>query len=140
MASREALRTMHAIKASDLAGAFNEAMQRTVIGPGEYVPELTAPEGQSTAGGKQAMQHLRLVPRLAGFPTLVVGNANHAEGKAELRSYEHLDVVHRQRYKRPVALDRAGYEQFLPIARGLLEALRLVTTIAGPPAHAVVDD
>jgi len=131
---RQALQTFHAMQASDLANAFNDALQKTVIAPGEYRVELTAPEGPSTAGGVQAMQHLRLVPRLAGFPTLVVGHANHAEGKAELRSYEHLAAVHRQRFKRPIALDRAAYEAFLQLARNLFEALRLETAIAGPPA------
>lgn len=131
---REALQTFHAIKASDLASAFNDAMKRMVIAPGDYVPELTAPEGPSTGGGVQAMQRLRLVPRLAGFPTLVVGHANHAEGKAELRSFEHLAAMHRQRYKRPLALDRTAYEAFLPLAQNFLEALRLQTTVTGPSA------
>jgi len=130
---RQALQTFHAIQASDLASAFNDAMKRTALAPGEYVPELTAPEGPSTGGGVQAMQHLRLVPRMAGFPTLVVGHANHAEGKAELRSYEHLAAIHAHRYKRPLALDREAYDQFLPLAQGFLEALRLETSIAGPP-------
>ena len=34
---------------------------------------------------------LRLVPGQAGPPTLVVGHANHAEGKAELRNFAYLE-------------------------------------------------
>jgi hypothetical protein len=132
--ARHALQTSHAIKASDLAESFNDAMRKMAIAPGDYVPELTTPEGPSTAGGKQAMQHLRLAPRHAGFPILVAGRANHAKGNAELRSYEYLAAIHRQRYRRPLALDRTGYEQFLAVAKSFFEALRLETSIAGPPA------
>ncbi len=117
----------------DLAAAFNDALKRVRIGPGDYSAELTAPEGPSTAGGVQAMQHLRLVPGQAGLPTLVVGHANHAEEKAELRTYEHLDAVHRQRFRRPLAIDRGQYEDFLRLTKQLLGVLHLKTSIVGPP-------
>jgi hypothetical protein len=139
-AARHALQTFHALKASDMADAFNEAMRRMVIAPGEFVPELTAPTGPSTAGGVQAMQHLRLVPRLPGFPTIIAGQANHAQGTAELRSYEHVAAIHRQRYRRPIGLDKTGYEQFLAVAKSFLEALRLETSIAGPPADSPIEE
>jgi hypothetical protein len=131
--ARAALQTFHTIQASDLAAAFNDALKRVRIGPGEYSAELTAPEGPSTAGGVQAMQHLRLVPRQPGLPTLVVGHANHAEEKAELRTYEHLDAVHRQRFRRPLAIDRGQYEDFLRLTKQLLDVLHLKTSIVGPP-------
>jgi hypothetical protein len=77
---------------------------------------------------------MRLVPRLAGHPTLLIGHANQADKKAELRNYDHLDAVHRQRLKRPLALDRAQYDDFVTLAKGLLEALHFRTVIVGPPA------
>jgi hypothetical protein len=129
---RAALQTYHAIQASDLAAAFNEALKRVLIVPGDYVVELTAPEGPSTGGGIQAMQHIRIVPRQPGHPTLVVGHANHAEGTAELRTYEHLDAVYRQRFKRALAIDRKQYEDFVLLAKQILETLHLKTTLAGP--------
>jgi hypothetical protein len=132
--SRASLQTFHALQASDLAAAMNDAMKKVRIGPGDYAPELTAPEGQSTAGGVQAMQHLRLVPGQTGQPTLVMGHANHAAGKAELRTYEHLDAIHRRRFKRPLGLDRARYEECLTLAQHVLDGLHLETSIAGPPA------
>jgi hypothetical protein len=131
--ARAALQTFHTIQASDLAATFNDALKRVRIAPGDYSAELTAPEGPSTAGGVQAMQHLRLVPREPGLPTLVVGHANHAEEKAELRTYEHLDAVHRQRFKKPLDLDRTQYDDFLRLAKQLLDVLHLRTTIVGPP-------
>jgi hypothetical protein len=132
---RAALQTYHAIQASDLATAFNDALKKMRIGPGDYGIELTAPEGPSTAGGVQALQHVRLVPREMGLPTLVVGHANHPEGRAELRTYEHVEAIHLQRFRRPLALDRAQYEQVLAMAKQMLDVLRLETVIAGPPVE-----
>jgi hypothetical protein len=130
---RAALQTFHAIQATDLASAFNSAMQRVRIVPGDYVAELTEPAGPSTAGGIQALQHIRLVPGQPGHPTLVVGQANHAEERAELRTYEHLDAVHQQRFRRPLAIDRKQYEEFLRLAKQILDALHLKTTVAEAP-------
>jgi hypothetical protein len=130
---RAALQTYHAIQASDLAAAFNDALKRVRIVPGDYLVELTAPEGPSTAGGVQAMQHIRIVPSQPGHPTLVVGHANHAEGTAELRTYEHLDSVYRQRFRQALAIDRSQYEDFVLLAKHILEALHLRTTLTGPP-------
>jgi hypothetical protein len=132
--SRAPYQTQHALQASDLAAALNDSLKKLRIGPGDYVPELTSPQGPSTGGGVQAMQHLRLVPGQAGLPTLVVGHANRAEGRAELRNFEYVDAAHRQRFQRPVALDRAEYDAFMNTAKMILDALHLQTTIAGPPA------
>jgi hypothetical protein len=128
--ARAALQTFHAIQASDLASAFNDALKRMRVG--DYSPELTQPDGPSTSGGVQAMQHIRLVPQREGQPTLIVGHANHAQGRAELRTFEHVDAVHRQRFKRPVPLDRAQYDDFLSQAKSFLEVLRLKTALVGP--------
>jgi hypothetical protein len=137
---RAALQTFHALQATDLASAFNDALRRLRIQPGDYAAELTAPEGPSTAGGVQAMQHLRLISSQPGAPTLVVGHANHAEGRAELRTFEHLDAVHRQRFRRPLTIDRTQYDDFVRFAKQLLEALHLETALVGPPLDLELDD
>ncbi|MDP9037256.1 MAG: hypothetical protein M3O50_20855 [Myxococcota bacterium] len=126
---RADLQTRHAIEACDLAAAFNEALKKLTLAPGDYVVELTAPVGPSTAGGVQAMQHLRLVPGRAGHPTLVAGHANHAEAKAELRTYEHLDAVHRQRFKKALLLDRAQYNDFFNLAKQVFTMMRLEVAV-----------
>lgn len=136
---RASLQTQHALQASELASAINDALKKARIAPGDYAPELTAPQGPSTAGGVQAMQHLRLVAGQAGHPTLVVGHANHAEGKAELRSYEYVDAAHRQRFHRPLGLDRRGYDDFLGLAKQMFGALGLQTAIVGPPPDLHMD-
>ena len=131
---RAPLQTFHALQATDLASACNDALKRMRIEPGNYALEMTVPEGPSTAGGVQALQHLRLVPGAAGFPTLVVGHANHADGHAELRTFDHVDAIHRTRFKRPLDLDRARYDECMTLARHVLEALHLQTAVVGPPA------
>jgi hypothetical protein len=136
---RTSLQTFHAIQASDLASAMNEALQKVRIPPGDYAPELMAPQGPSTAGGVQAMQHLRLVAGQAGLPTLVVGYANHAEGKAALRTYDYVGAVYRQRYHRALDLDRAAYDGFIAFAKQVFTALHLETSFVGPPAD-LADD
>ena len=133
---RAHLQTFHALQASDLATAMNEAFQKIRVPPGDYRPELTAPEGPSPAGGVQAMQHRRLIAGDSSLPTLVVGHANHAEGKAELRTYEHLDAIHRERFGRPLVLDRPAYDAFIGFAQQIFGALRLQTTVVSPPEPA----
>ena len=137
---RSALRTQFSIQASTLADSYRSTVGRLRVAPHGYSPDMTAPEGQSTGGGVQAMQHLRLVPGEPGLPTLVVGHANHAEEKAELRTYEHLDAVHRQRFKKPLDLDRTQYDDFLRLAKQLLDVLHLRTTIVGPPVDLEVEE
>lgn len=132
--SKASLQTFHALQASDLASAMNEAMKKIRIAPGDYGPELTAPEGPSTGGGVQAMQHLRLVSSDASQPALVVGHANHAAKSAELRTFEYVEAVHRERFQRPPAIERAQYDDFLHFAQTLFTSLHLQTTVVGPPA------
>jgi len=137
---REALQTFHAMQASDMATAFNDALKRLRLQPGDYRAELTAPDGPSTGGGVQAMQHLRLISGQPGLPTLVVGHANHAEGRGELRTFEHLDAVHVQRFRRPLEIDRTQYEDFLRFTKQLLDVLHLKTEIVGPPLDLEVEE
>ena len=70
----EALRTKLARKFTSLADEVNECFEGFHIGGGDYVVELLAPEGVSTGGGKQALQHLRLRPRRPGFSVIVAGS------------------------------------------------------------------
>jgi len=116
---------------------MNEALRKLRIAPGDYAAELTKPEGPSTGGGVQARQNLRLVPRTAGFPTLVAGHANQAEGTAELRTYEYLDRLHKKQFDRPIELDRMQYSELVVLAKGLFEALRLRTAIVEAPSDLV---
>jgi translation initiation factor IF-2 len=111
---REKDRTQFAMRALTLADTFNVMLKdERVRGPITYRVELSAPDGPSTAGGKQAVQHVKLVPE-GGGATVVAGSANQAEGWAELRMFEHLQILHAQRYKgAEVPINRVQYTQLL---------------------------
>jgi hypothetical protein len=126
------LRTRFAVRALDFAETFNAGLGALSLQPGAYQPQLTAPDGPSTGGGVQAVQHVRLIAARQGFPAILVGSANQRSGTAELRSYAYIDAVHRQRWQRPVPLDRNDYEDFLHAAKNFFESNQLLVTIAQP--------
>ncbi len=137
MMDRRALRTQFSIQASTLADSYGTTVGRLRVGPHDYVPDMTAPDGQSTGGGVQALQHLRLVPSLANMPTLLVGHANQRDGAAELRTWEHVDAICRERYKQAAPIDPAQYQQFLQSAEGFLAACGLRVAFAPTPEEMV---
>ena len=126
------LRTRFAVRALDFAETFNAGLGALSLQPGAYQPQLTTPDGPSTGGGVQAVQHVRLIAARQGFPAILVGSANQRSGTAELRSYEYIDAVHRQRWQRPVPLDRHDYEDFIHAAQNFFESNQLLVTIASP--------
>jgi len=74
--------------------------------------ELSAPEGQSTGGGKQSLQHVKLVA--GDGSVLVAGSASQVDKTAEIRTYEYLADLHAQRYKGArLPLDRAAYQALI---------------------------
>src|SRR4051812_4799447 len=101
--------TEFAMKALDLADLFKMMVGGLPL-DGKYMVELSAPDGPSTAGGKQALQHIKLVPQ-GGGSTIVAGSASRAENFAEIRTYEHLQALHSQRFKgQSLPLGQDGYE------------------------------
>lgn len=100
-------------KANAFATMFNQVFAAGFRGPAPYRIELTAPEGPSTGGGAQALQHLRLVP-VEGGPAIVVGAVNQAGMNAELKSFRNVAEVHARRFNgTQVSLDPAAYEELL---------------------------
>src|ERR1700690_4306580 len=131
------LQTQYSVRATDLAESFRSTIGRLRLGPHGYTPDMTAPEGPSTGGGVQAMQHLRLLPPHPNMPTLVVGHLNQREGTAELRTLEYVDAISRERFKQGAPLDPGQYAQFLQSAQGFLAACGLRVVFAGPPADLI---
>jgi hypothetical protein len=131
------LQTKVALQVSELAEQFRKVLGGVRVQPGDYSPDLTAPEGPSTSGGAQALQHVRLVPGQAGLPTIVAGHANRFERKAELRTYAHVARNHLERFGRPLPLSLEEYDRFLAMAKNFFDGAQLETTIADPPAPAV---
>src|SRR5579863_4476470 len=110
---RPPLQTQYALQATDLAESFQKTVGQMRIGPHGYVPDLTTPEGPSTGGGVQALQHVRLLPPHASLPSLVVGHANQRDGTAALRTWEHVDAICLERFGQGAPLDPSQYQQFL---------------------------
>ena len=96
---------------SSLADYFNTRVGRQARG-GHRV-ELAVPDGPSTGGGKQALQHIRLVPD-AGARRHHCRIRQPSEKTAELRTWEHLAQLHAQRFKgKTIPLDRVEYNELL---------------------------
>jgi hypothetical protein len=129
------LRTEFAMKAVDLADLFKVWIGQTPVpGPVTYRVELSAPDGMSTGGGAQSVQHIKLIP-VDGGPTVVAGTANQVEASAELRTFEHLAELHAQRFKgAEIPLDRAAYNDLVKRMQTFFsdKGLRLVMIDAAP--------
>ncbi len=133
----EALRTRVANQAHEVAKTINEGFEEFQMGAGGWQVELNAPEGPSTGGGAQALQHLRLVPRRPGYPALVVGSVNGVLSTAELRTYEHVALQHELRFKKPLEITPAEYADFMAKADVILNLACLKARHVPPPAELV---
>jgi hypothetical protein len=134
-AELEALRTRNARKFTGndrLADEVTECFEGFFIGGGDYVVELLAPEGLSTGGGKQALQHVRLRPRREGYADIVAGSVNLVEKHAELRTFEHALLVQQLRFKKPLEITPAEWEQLVRRLEDVLRLANLETQRVGP--------
>jgi hypothetical protein len=110
----EIKRTQFAMQALGLAELF-QAMVGSKLLEGTVMCkiELATPDGPSTGGGAQAVQHIQLVPE-DGTPNIVIGSANQKEKKSELRTFDRLVEQHSQRYKGTLfKVEQQPYEQLL---------------------------
>jgi hypothetical protein len=131
--------TMFAGQALGLAELFNLTIgKKRLQGLVPYAPELSSPDGPSTGGGKQALQHIKLVAE-GGGATLLIGTANLVDRQAELRSFKHVDDAHRQRFKGVgFQVDRAQYEALLETMRAFFAERKYgVTMTDGSPSRVV---
>ena len=127
-----ALRTRLAKKFVSLADDVNEEFKEFSIGAGAWGVELTAPQGMSTGGGKQALQHLRMRTRRPGYSVLVGGTVNQVEKLAELRDYAHMCMMHEVRFRKRLEITPSEWEQFLRKAEVVLRAAEVQCERVGP--------
>jgi|tagenome__1003787_1003787.scaffolds.fasta_scaffold20381739_1 hypothetical protein len=134
----EVKHTMFAGMAFGLAELFKHSVgKKRLSGPVPYGVELSAPDGPSTAGGKQALQHVKLVPEQGG-PTLLIGTANAVDKTAELRTFKHVDEMHRQRFKGiPFEADPTQYDDLIAAARAFFADYKYTVTITEAPPKPV---
>lgn len=135
----EALRTRMARKFTTLADEVTECFDGFYVGGGDYVVELLAPEGQTTGGGTQALQHIRLRPRRKGYADVVAGSVNPVEKHAELRTFEHAFLVHQIRFEKPLEITPAEWEQLLRKAEVVLQLANIESARVGPSPELLRD-
>lgn len=121
----EALRTQVANQAASLAESVTDGFEGFVMGAGGYGVELSVPEGPSTGGGVQARQHVRLVPRRKGYPVIVAGTVDPVTSTSELRTFEHVAILHELRFDRPLEITEDEYGEFLRKAAVVMNLARI---------------
>ena len=131
----EALRTRVANQAASLAETVGEGFEEFHMGAGDYVVELSVPEGPSTGGGAQARQSIRLVPRRKGYAIVVAGTVDPVTSTAELRTFEHVAVLHEVRFRQPLEISGEEYEDFLAKADVVLNLARVTAKRVPAPAE-----
>lgn len=136
--SLDNLRTQQAQKFVTLADSVTASFQDFAIGAGAWAVELTQPQGPSTGGGQQALQHLRMRPRRDGFSVLVAGAVNPIAKLADLRDFDHISAMHEVRHRQPLQITRQEWEQFLRKAEVVLNAGG-VQSMRTPPPHDLLD-
>lgn len=132
------LRTRVARKLTTLAEQFNDCFSDFRIGVGAWRVELSAPEGMSTRGGRDAVQTLRLQPTAAGHPTLVIGTVRSLERVAELRVHSVMEANHRQRFDAPAPVTASEWAEILDKCELVLRLSNVAAAYAPLPASIVV--
>lgn len=127
------LRTRLARKFVSLADTMNEAFNGFAIGAGAWGIELTVPAGMSTGGGKQALQHIRLVPRREGYNVFVAATVNQVERRADLRDFDHVAIMHEVRHRGALEISPQEWEQFLRKAEVVLNGAGIQSMRTPPP-------
>jgi translation initiation factor IF-2 len=133
----EALRTRVANHAASLAEAVSEGFEDFHMGAGDYVVELSVPEGPSTGGGAQARQNIRLAPRRKGYPLVIVGTVDPVTSTADIRTFEHVALLHELRFRQPLEISGEEYASFLSKADVVLNLARVRARRVGPPPELV---
>jgi hypothetical protein len=119
-----------AAQAVSLAELFDARFEKGLDGPVRCRVELSAPDGPSTAGGKQALQHIKLIPA-DGTAAIVIGSANTIRKTAEVRTFDHVAALYAQRYKGAfVPVDATRYSELAQALVTFFRAMKMEVTMA----------
>ena len=127
------LRTQVANQAASLADTVNQGFEGFHMGAANYTVELQAPEGQSTKGGRDARQNVRLLPQRRGYNAVVAGTVDPVTSTAEVRTFEHVAILHEVRYGRPLEINHEEYADFLYKLDVILNLARVRPVRVPPP-------
>jgi hypothetical protein len=136
---KKPLRTQFTMKALDMGEMFKVTFGEIQLsGNTPRRPQLTVPEGQSTAGGAQAVQSITLTPEDPSAGMLIAGTVNGASNTAELRGYPYLEATYKMRYRgQQLDIPAGSYQSFLEDVREFLESHAYhVTVVNQLPAAA----
>ena len=102
-----------------------------------YIPQLREP-AESTAGGKQAVQHIIMSPTIEGDNMLTVGYVNVATKTGKLRTYDCMAEMHALRFRnQPFVVDAAQYQDFFDKANEFMRRQGMQVQIeTRPPRRA----
>ncbi len=106
---RSAKRTVVATAGYNLASEFEGWFKAERVG--RYAPGIRQP-WLTTAGGKQAYQHLILRAVDPNEPILTIGWVNCALYSCKLRTWGCLNNMYERRFKRPLPIERRKYRDF----------------------------
>ena len=138
--------TQVAAKAVSLAELFEARFDKGLDGPVRFRVVMSAPDGPSTAGGKQALQHIRLVPADGGGSAIVIGTADTVRHSAEIRTYEHVAELYAQRFRGArVPLDVPRYRELTQTLAVFFRAMKMTVAFAdldgaAPPSMQATTD
>ena len=139
MANFDAKRTQVAQSAFNFANYFTDSFSRTIVaGAVPRRPVLSAPEGMSTGGGRQARQAVMLVADGQQAPAITIGWVEMPTRRGAIRSYRCLQGLHNARYPgRSFDLDVHSYQRFFEQVQSFFDACGLEVSIedeVGPQA------
>ena len=126
--------TAFAMQAVGFADLFNVKVGDQKVS-GHRV-ELSAPEGPSTGGGKQSVQHVKLVSP-DGSSVIVAGSANQMDKTAEVRTFEYVADLHAKRYKgAKLPVDKPQYNLLVARMKAFFAEQDLSVSVLDAPRDA----
>ena len=124
--------TMIASKGLDFASLFTAKFARHDLNG--HMAMMREPPGVSTAGGKQATQHIVLARDHGAGGTITVGHANVATKTCKIRTYGCLERMHQQRYRGHTnPIDQRLYQPFFDSVRDFMSGQGMQVEIETQP-------
>ncbi len=124
----EMQRTLIAAQAVGLADYFKFLVGNKHRLSSGHLAELSAPEGESTEGGKQALQHIKLVAQQGGA-TIVIGHVNTVDKKAEINTYNRTQGILSARFGKAGLIDEKEYAGLVASMQALFTERGLVVVM-----------
>ena len=123
--------TRFARAAMDFATYFEGTLgEMRVVGSCPRRPVLRTPEGRTTSGGVQSVQHLVLEPDVDGHPSYTAGWVNTANHTAMIRTHSCLRTMHQRRFgPTTFGVDAAAYQRLFRAFRELCDEQEFKLTL-----------